>query len=175
VVAAAVLVASIGPGAAQAAKKKQKTPPPPYFAVNLGEKLLYLVPGHVNDNTSADTVGTLVTCINVGFPAPVDVRVEVWSNPGNAPLDQLTVPIPPGTSVSWETQPMFSFTGVVLPGNIFVSNGSLRIVQIGSGKVICRAAQVMKPEAPDSAATSVRELPVIPVGGEASVGGKKKK
>jgi hypothetical protein len=173
--AAAVLIAAVGPGGAEA-KKKQKTPPPPYFAVNPGEKILYLIPGYVNDDTETDDVATVVTCINIGFPDTVQVRVEAWSNPGNAPGAQFAANVSPGQSRSFASQFVQYFdSAAVLAPAFFVFEGTARVVQIGPGKVICRAMQVLNPSSVDASAVSSRELPVIPFGGEASAGGKKKK
>jgi hypothetical protein len=173
--AAAVLIAAVGPGAAEA-KKKQKTPPPPFFAVNPGEKILYLIPGYVNDNTDPDDVATVVTCLNVGFPDDVQVRVEAWANPGGVPVAQQTASVGPGESQSWTSQfQLVAELASSLAPNFFVHEGTARVVQIGPGKVICRAFQVLNPSSGDASAVSTRELPVIPFGGEATAGGKKKK
>jgi hypothetical protein len=174
--AAALLIAAAGPQAAQAKPKKAKTPPPPFFAVNPGEDILYLVPGYLNDTSDPDDVATVVTCINVGFPDPVQVRVEAWENPGTAPDAQVTATIDPGESQSFASQDVVYFPiPALLAPNFFVFEGTARVIQISPGKVICRAMQVLNPNSPDASLVSSRELPVIPFGGEAVAGAKKKK
>ena len=174
-VAAALLIAAVGPGTALAAKKKAKTPPPPYFAVNPGEKLIYLVPGYVNDISPNDTAAAAVHCLNVGFPDNVDVRVEGWSDGAASPSSQATQTVSPGENATWASQSVLYLNPLTLQPNVEIIGGSLRIIQLGPGKVICRALEILNPENTDTNAQSVRDLPVIPFGGEASAGGKKKK